>query len=295
MKNPFTAEMLQDELKVNLTGKWDEATEHAMREALGFPVDDTGKPWGDQRLIIGFQQKMMREAGITVDIDGIVGPRTESAFIQYDSLKKFPPEKQALFASASAGWWDYSWIWRRRPAPTLVPIETEQVEVQPTTPKPVAPIKSSWPRQADVPDFFGEVGSDQVIVMCPWQMFLSWDMKTPTRKISLHRKVAPSAQRALDAIWRHYGQEGIEKLGLHRYGGSLNVRKIRGGNSYSMHSWGIAIDWDPDRNQLAWNHIKARLAASDAEKFWECWEAEGWISLGRERDFDWMHVQAARL
>ena len=25
------------------------------------------------------------------------------------------------------------------------------------------------------------------------------------------------------------------------------------------------------------------------------WEEEGWISLGRARDFDWMHVQAARL
>lgn len=63
----------------------------------------------------------------------------------------------------------------------------------------------------------------------------------------------------------------------------------------SLHSWGIAIDFDPERNALNWDHTKARLARPDAEDFWKIWEAEGWVNLGRSRDFDWMHVQAARL
>ncbi len=70
---------------------------------------------------------------------------------------------------------------------------------------------------------------------------------------------------------------------------------MRGGQSYSMHSWGIAIDFDPERNQLKWGRPRARLSHSDAAPFWDAWEAEGWVSLGRARNFDWMHVQAARL
>jgi hypothetical protein len=62
-----------------------------------------------------------------------------------------------------------------------------------------------------------------------------------------------------------------------------------------MHSWGIAIDFDPMRNQLKWGRDKARLAKPDAKKFWQAWERQGWVSLGRRKNYDWMHVQAAEL
>jgi hypothetical protein len=62
-----------------------------------------------------------------------------------------------------------------------------------------------------------------------------------------------------------------------------------------MHAWSIAIDFDPARNQLSWSHTRARLAKPDAVKFWEFWESEGWVSLGRAKDYDWMHIQAARV
>ena len=35
--------------------------------------------------------------------------------------------------------------------------------------------------------------------------------------------------------------------------------------------------------------------ARGPEEFWEIVESEGWTSLGRARDFDWMHFQAPRL
>jgi hypothetical protein len=107
--------------------------------------------------------------------------------------------------------------------------------------------------------------------------------------------VADSASRAFDKILSEYGQEGIKEIGVDIFGGSLNVRRMRGGSRYSMHSWAIAIDFDPERNQLRWNRPKARLSHADCNRFWEIWEAEGWVSLGRARDFDWQHVQAARL
>lgn len=93
----------------------------------------------------------------------------------------------------------------------------------------------------------------------------------------------------------HYGDDGIEEIGGNLFGGCYNCRKMKGGSSWSMHSWAIAIDFDPGRNQLKWSHLQARLAKPDAVRFWELWEAEGWLSLGRARDFDWMHIQAARL
>ncbi len=98
-------------------------------------------------------------------------------------------------------------------------------------------------------------------------------------------------------IWSVYGkiQKTMDYLGFSIFGGSHNFRLMRGGSSLSTHSWGIAIDFDPARNQLHWKAAKARLARSDCIPFWEAWEKEGWVSLGRKKNYDWMHVQAARL
>jgi hypothetical protein len=152
-----------------------------------------------------------------------------------------------------------------------------------------------WPRQRDCMTFYGGVGLHQTSLSLPFPMRLAWDKKVIVSRISVHEKVHDSAKRAFDRIAAAYDEAARKRLGLDLFGGSLNVRKMRGGSSYSMHSWGIAIDFDPERNQLAWGRDRARLAQPDAEEFWRIWEAEGWISLGRTRDMDWMHVQAARL
>ena len=62
-----------------------------------------------------------------------------------------------------------------------------------------------------------------------------------------------------------------------------------------MHAWGIAIDWDADRNPLRATSKDAAMATPRYAKFLDLWEEEGWLSLGRARNFDWMHVQAATL
>ena len=46
---------------------------------------------------------------------------------------------------------------------------------------------------------------------------------------------------------------------------------------------------------LRMDSTEAEFAKPEYDKWWECWEDEGWTSLGRTRDFDWMHVQAAHL
>lgn len=67
-----------------------------------------------------------------------------------------------------------------------------------------------------------------------------------------------------------------------------------------MHAFACAIDWNPDENMLRWKANDPpphhpTMSDPDYSKWWELWEAEGWVSLGRSADMDWMHVQAARL
>ncbi len=165
----------------------------------------------------------------------------------------------------------------------------------------VAPVNTpnaangSWPRQVDCMKYYGGVGLFQKKMALPFPMRLAWDKSVVVRSISVHEKVHDSASRAFRKIADRYSEAQRKDMGLDLFGGSLNVRKMRGGSAYSMHSWGIAIDFDPERNQLKWGRDKARLAQPDAADFWRFWAEEGWISLGQARDFDWMHIQAARL
>lgn len=161
--------------------------------------------------------------------------------------------------------------------------------------RPIARPAPAWPRESEVSAFYGPVGQGQGKLTLPYPMRLAWDRSVVVTAMTLHAKVIESAGRAFEAIALAYAPAQRVDLGLDIFGGSLNVRKKRGGSSWSMHSWGIAIDFDPERNQLTWGRGKARLAQPDAEAFWAAWEAEGWTSLGRTRDMDFMHIQAARL
>jgi len=156
---------------------------------------------------------------------------------------------------------------------------------------------NNWPKQnyADMVKFYGEVGTNQTSLVLPYEMKLAWDLDSKVTKLTCHKKVKDSLERILKNTLDHYGLEEIKKLKLDVFGGCLNVRKMRGGSSWSIHSWGAAIDLDPDRNQLKWNKDKAYFAKPEYEPFWKIVESEGWISLGREKNYDWMHFQAAEL
>lgn len=156
---------------------------------------------------------------------------------------------------------------------------------------------NNWPKQnyADMVKFYGEVGTNQTSLVLPYEMKLAWDLDSKVTKLTCHKKVKDSLERIFKNTLDHYGLEEIKKLKLDVFGGCLNVRKMRGGSSWSIHSWGAAIDLDPDRNQLKWTKDKAYFAKPEYEPFWKIVEAEGWTSLGREKNYDWMHFQAADL
>lgn len=161
-----------------------------------------------------------------------------------------------------------------------------------------APLQDNeWPLQSQMTRYFGEPGGPQCTagkVQLPFKMKLAWNDQIISR-FSCHELVADSAQRVLERVASEYSPEDISRLGFDIFGGCYNFRKKRGGTTLSTHAYGAAIDIDPIRNQLKWKADRASLAIAECKTFWELWEAEGWISLGRARNYDWMHVQAARL
>jgi len=147
-----------------------------------------------------------------------------------------------------------------------------------------------WPTQAGARKFYGAPGTNQVILQLPYRM--TYDGK-PVTRMMINAKCAKSAERALTQIAKEYNEADRLKLGLSIFGGCYNNRLMRGSKSrVSMHAFACAIDFDPARNQLKWGRDRARLAQADCEPFWRAWEEEGWTSLGRKYNYDWMHVEA---
>lgn len=240
--------------------------------------------WGDARQKVAAMQALARMRGIEVgDVDGLMGPQTRHAFEVYDARK-------------ANGW---------KPAPEVEDFRGASDETTPAVtpshplPAPVMPgaprVKS--PRQSRVEEFYGAPGDSrqQTTLKLPFAMRIAWDMDKTVRSFSCHTKV----REALEYVWvstlNHYGLDELRRLRLDLYGGCLNVRKMRGGSSWSMHSWGIAEDVDPDRNQLKFKRAQATLDNPEYDPFWSIVYATGAIGLGRERDYDWMHFQYAVL
>lgn len=156
---------------------------------------------------------------------------------------------------------------------------------------------NDWPKQDEdsLNAFYGEPGENLVMVNLPYPMKLSWDTDTKVSRTRCNEKVKDSLVRVLTKVKAHYGMAEIERLGLDIFGGCFLIRNKRGGSTASTHSWGIALDFDPDNNKLRWGRDKASFAGKEYDFWWKCWEEEGWVSLGRKLNFDYMHVQAAKL
>jgi peptidoglycan hydrolase-like protein with peptidoglycan-binding domain len=166
---------------------------------------------------------------------------------------------------------------------------------QDETPEPATSPDTVWPTYNEMTSFYGEPGTNISLFELPFPMVLAWDTSVEVTRMSLNNKCGPSAIRVLGRVLEHYGYDSIKSLRLNLFGGSYNKRKMRGGSRWSTHAWAAAIDFDPEHNAFRWNHRRASLDSASYDFFWLAWEAEGWVSLGRERDFDWMHVQACLL
>ena len=151
-----------------------------------------------------------------------------------------------------------------------------------------------WPKQSECTNFYGQVGTNQVQCKLPFPMRIDWDRKSIVRSYSCHAKVQEYMERVWQRTFDFYGYDKIKELGLDLFGGCLNVRQIRGGSGYSMHSWGIAVDVDPSRNELKTTWKNSQMSKPPYKQFVQFWYDEGAINLGKEKDMDPMHFQFAR-
>jgi hypothetical protein len=143
-----------------------------------------------------------------------------------------------------------------------------------------------------------------------WHMVLAWDTSQRVRRFPVHKLIVPTLETTMKEVWAHarirakdkYGyaessdfyntktNEELTLAGMNLFGGSFNFRAKRGGTSLSMHSWGVALDFDPARNALGDTTPHMPLWVVDI------FESNGWVWGGRwkGRGCDGMHFQLAR-
>ncbi len=222
------------------------------------------KSWSDTRQAIALLQWLCLKKGIDAGIiDGRYGPSTMVA-------------SEQLVALENTG---------------VLPRSFDDIARIDTNPH-------SYPMEnfASLTAYYGAPCKSKIVrVPSPWKLRLDWELSSTVSHIAIHEKLADSLSDILEKVHKEYGLAGIRKYGLDRFGGSYNCRKKRGSTTaWSTHAWGIAIDWYPSKNGLRSNESTASLAKPELDAWWEIWEKEGWLSLGRKENRDWMHVQAAR-
>ena len=134
-------------------------------------------------------------------------------------------------------------------------------------------------------------GTYLVSIKLPYPMRLAWDKNTKVNTMRCHKLVAQNFTNVFNDLLNHYGLAKIQELGIDLFGGCFAFRAMRGGSDYSRHSWGIAIDLDPERNQLKETSKTARFARPEYKPMIDIFYKHGFVNLGVEKNYDWMHFE----
>lgn len=123
---------------------------------------------------------------------------------------------------------------------------------------------------------------DLILSQTPFQLRLSWRMSTTVSRVLIHPRIAEEFTAALDEILLYYGADFIEEYKLNEFGGIFNQRKSRGSQRWSVHSWGMAVDYLPSLGKFG---VPARTPAPVVDAF----KAQGFLWGGDWAKPDGMH------
>ena len=130
-----------------------------------------------------------------------------------------------------------------------------------------------------------------VTIELPYPMKLAWDTKTQVTRMRCHRLVADNFRAVFNELLAHYGLAKIQELGIDLFGGCFNFRKMRQGNSWSKHSWAIAIDLDPARNSMNTPLATARFSRPEYKPMIDIFKKHGFAWGGDLWKKDCMHFE----
>lgn len=252
-------------------------------------------------------------------IDGIFGPKTESAILAvearhladytFDPTTTTTARRHTACAQAclnqlghDAGLIDgWNGVFTTEALNAFL-FETTNGQSEVVTRHPVAnPTAGNGniPHQNDVSTYYGNPGDDiksqLVTIEVPFDLRIDWNLRQKTRKITVHRKASEQLLAALTAVEAHYGSDAMRELGIDRYAGAYTHRKMRGGSKWSMHAFGCAIDFYAEPNGLRTRCPQALFCGTDYKDFLDIMEAHEWLPAIRLWGADAMHFQRARI
>jgi hypothetical protein len=136
-----------------------------------------------------------------------------------------------------------------------------------------------------------------------WQLYYqaSETSLTPIKGISIHHLLQDSFTQSLQSIWAYAVQQiggspgddavrdWLHNLRLDITGGGFNFRPNTSNSAVlSMHSYGIAIDWDPSHNPR-----QKPLTKTLPDWWYAIWNQNGWTDGRHFSTPDPMHIQFA--
>lgn len=148
---------------------------------------------------------------------------------------------------------------------------------------------------AEVSARFGKPGNDIIQIPIAYPMRIAWDTNVVVNKVWSHKLCADNFTNLFKDLLAHYGLPELQKLGIDLFGGTYNMRLMRGSKTrWSRHSWAIAIDLDPARNQLKWDKTKAQFAKPEYKDMVDIFYKNGFVGYGPEKNYDWMHFEISK-